>query len=101
MKQFKGTKSVEEIIKIAEENQWEVDSKGYESWSDYIYLRDLKDEMLTIQYNTFNGHFAVYSSMSEDGKPIATHTSENLDHQEWYNEILDMFYETVNKQEVI
>lgn len=92
MKTFKGTRTLEEITKIASDNQWSVDMRRYNQGSDYITLYDEKDEMLTILYNTFNGQFSVFSSISKDDKPIATHMSEDLENQEWYNEVLNMFY---------
>lgn len=46
-----------------------------------------------ISYNTTNGHFFVYEPLSNE--PIATHLSKELDNEDWYKEILDLFYETV------
>jgi hypothetical protein len=90
MKEFKGKRNLDEIIKTAKEKSWEVDTEGFDKGGDWIWIRDIKGRMLQIVYNTFNGHFKVYAPHSE--KPIATHISENLDNETWYNELLDMFY---------
>lgn len=48
--------------------------------------------MLQILYNTTNGHFYVYDPLSGND-PRATHLSEEFDGEEWYDELLEMFYE--------
>ncbi|CAK7025362.1 hypothetical protein [Tissierella sp.] len=91
MKMFKGNRNLEEIIQIAKDKNWEVDIEDFDKGGDWIWIRDLHDRLLQVVFNTFNGHFLVYSPVSD--RPIATHLSKELDDKDWYNELLHMFYE--------
>lgn len=90
MKKFKGNRRFDDIISLAEQDGWEVDTDVFNEGGDSIWVRDMFNRILQIRFNTFNGHFFVYSPISD--KPIATHLSSELDNEEWYQEILDLFY---------
>lgn len=91
LKKFKGNRKLEEIIQIAKDKNWEVDTEIFDNGGDWIWLRDLHDRFLQVLFNVCNGHFFVYSPASD--KPVATHLREDLDNEEWYKELLQMFYE--------
>ena len=87
MEKFKGKRKLEDVVESAKKNGYEVDAADFhKKGSDYIYLTN---EESRIAYNTFNGGFMTYD---RERKCIATHKSEELDNEEWYQEILDMFY---------
>lgn len=89
-KKFKGKRKLSDIIKKAEKTGWEINTQQFDKGGDGIWLRDLHDRIMQIYYNTFNGHFVVYTPESDN--PIATHLSTEFDNEDWYNEILDLFY---------
>jgi len=91
MKKFKGKRNLDDIITTANTTGWEVDTKDFDKGGDFIWFRDMDGRVLQVAFNTFNGTFYVYSPISE--KPIATEKSTELDCEDWYNELLDMFYE--------
>jgi hypothetical protein len=97
MKQFKGMKNFEQLKNDAIEQGWEFDQEAFDKGSDFICLRDMDNRVTQIMVNTFNGHFAVYKPFKED--PVATHLSEELDKEDWYNEILDLLYEPLGVKE--
>ncbi|AZO95258.1 hypothetical protein [Halocella sp. SP3-1] len=87
MEKFKGKRKLEDVGENAKKNGYRIDTTDFhKKGSDYIYLTN-KDRR--IAYNTFNGSFMIYDSK---GKCIANHKSEELDNEDWYQEILDMFY---------
>lgn len=93
MKKFKGRRKLDELIQIAESKGFEIDMQKFDKeGSDFIWLRDMDGRMLQILYNTTNGHFYVYDPLSGND-PRATHLSEEFDGEEWYDELLEMFYE--------
>lgn len=94
-KKFKGTRNLDDIINKAKKLGWKVDTQQYDKGADGIWLRDINNRMMQVYYNTYNGHFAVYTPASEI--PKATHLSTEFDNEDWYNELLDLFYESVDK----
>lgn len=93
MKKFKGTKKMDVIIADAQAQGWEVDRQKFDTeMSDWIYLRDMYNRFKQIALNVTNGHFAVYEPFQE--KPTATHMSIKFDDEEWYQEILNLVYES-------
>ncbi|WP_446936676.1 hypothetical protein [Lysinibacillus fusiformis] len=100
MKKFSGNKKIEDIIADAETKGWEVDTKNFDTGSDWIYLRDMYGQVKSndgmpkqIAFNTTNGHYFVYEPLSD--KPVATHMSSELDSEEWYSEILNLVYDSI------
>ena len=89
-KKFKGNRKLEDVIQSAKNEGWEVDTTGYDTGDDGIWLRDLSNRIMQVYYNTFNGHFIVYTPASES--PKATHLSKEFDNEEWYKELLELFY---------
>jgi hypothetical protein len=96
-KKFKGNRKLNDIIKDAKKLGFKVDQKEFNKGADGIWLRDLNNRFMQIYFNTFNGNFMVYTPASD--KPKATHLSTEFDNEDWYNELLDLFYETADKQE--
>lgn len=91
MKKFKGNRSLKEILQNAKENGWDVDTTEFDkNGSDWIWIRDIRNRMLQIKFNTTNGNFFIWNPSSE--KPVATHLSTELDNEDWYAEILNLFY---------
>jgi hypothetical protein len=88
MEKYKGTRSVEKIIKLAKEKGYVIDKAMYEEGSDHIFL---KKDTKSITINTFNGWFYVYD-LNQNRKVIAAHFSDELDNEKWYQEILDLIY---------
>ena len=87
MKKFKGNRKLNKIIDIAKSKGYWVNTAGFDNkGNDYIYLTN---ETRRIAYNTFNGGFMIYDN---EGKCIANHKSDELDNEDWYLEILKMFY---------
>lgn len=92
MKKFKESRKFDEILKIAKDIGWEVDTEEFDKGGDWIWVRDMHNRVLQVVFNTVNGHFKVYSPVSD--KPIATHLSTEFDSEDWYNELLEMFYKS-------
>jgi hypothetical protein len=95
MKKFKGMKTISQIEKEATEQGWAVDMTEFEKGSDWFWLRDMDGRFTQICVNCF-GRFMVYKPFSDE--PVATERSEELDNEDWYNEILDLLYESVEVQ---
>lgn len=91
MKKFKGNRNLDEIIREAEEKGFEVDITDFQKGGDWIWLRDTKERMIQVLYNTFNGRFNVYTPESGN-EPWATERSEELDGDPDYDEMLSLFY---------
>lgn len=87
-KQFKGLRPIDKICDIARSKGYVVDKQKFEQGSDFITFRGER----TIIYNTFNGQFMVYDTLT-CSHLLATHESLNLDNEQWYSDILNMFYE--------
>ncbi|MBY9021636.1 MAG: hypothetical protein KGD67_11300 [Candidatus Lokiarchaeota archaeon] len=79
MKKFKGIRSLDDVEKKAKE-------LGYEPYEINYQNRYRKGD-IDICLRSF-GKFYVYKG----GKVIADDTSEKFDNEEWYQEILEMFY---------
>ena len=79
MKKFKGSRKIEDVIKKAKE-------LGYEYYEKNFQQRFKKGD-LDICLRSF-GKFFVY----RDGKSIASEKTDEFDNEEWYQEILEMFY---------
>lgn len=87
MKSFEGKRDFETIIKNAEKKGYTVDKERFEkNGIDHIFLIN---EDHKIAYNVCNGGFMIFDVK---GNFLASHMSENLDNEEWYQEILEMFY---------
>lgn len=96
MKKFQGTKKMDDIIKDAVEQKWEVDTDLFhQSGSDFIYLRDQKVRMKQVALNVTNGCFSVFEPFSNE--PTATHLSSGLDDEPWYQELLELIYEPLKE----
>ena len=91
VKKFKGNRKLENIIKDAKKLGFKVDTKEFDKGADGIWLRDSNNRIMQVYYNTFNGNFSVYTPASES--PKATHLSNEFDNKDWYNELLELFYE--------
>ena len=79
MKKFKGPRSLDDVEKKAKE-------LGYEPYENNYQNRYRKGN-IDICLRSF-GKFYVY----KDGKCIANERSEEFDNEDWYKEILEMFY---------
>jgi hypothetical protein len=91
MLRFKGVKPSSQIIKEAKASGWVVDTEEYDKGGDWIYLHDMFNRSKIVEYNVCNGHFCAYEPFCEDS-PIVTHESSEFDEEEWYKELLDLFY---------
>lgn len=97
MKKF-NAKKMDEVIQDAQKNGWFVDTEAFDkNGSDWIYLSDIKGKVISnagvprqIAYNTTNGWFFVYVPFSD--KAVATHLSEELEGEKWYDSILELVY---------
>lgn len=85
MKKFKGTRKLEDIIKKSGE-------LGFEYYELNFQQRFKKGD-LDICLRSF-GKFFVYD---KDNNCIASENSKELDHIDWYNEILELFYIPVDE----
>lgn len=90
MKQFKGMKTLDEILILAKEKGYEISRENYDKGSDVIVLQN-PNRLQTIAVNVVIGWFVVYNA---NGEAIANHLSTDLDNTEWYNEILTLLYES-------
>lgn len=79
MKKFKGLRKHDDVIEKAKQ-------LGYVYYQKDFQQRFRKGD-LDICLRSF-GEFNVY----KDGECIASHMSEELDNEKWYQEILEMFY---------
>ena len=79
MKKFKGSRRLDDVIEKAKE-------LGYKYYEKNFQQRFKKGD-LDICFGSF-GKFHVY----KDGECIANHMSDEFDNEEWYQEILEMFY---------
>lgn len=89
MKKYSRVRSLGEIQKLAKSKGWEVDTQEFDKGDDFIWIRDLDARFKQVLFNTVNGWLWIFSPESEDA--IATHLSNELDGQSWYEEILDLF----------
>ncbi|QNO14949.1 hypothetical protein HYG86_09260 [Alkalicella caledoniensis] len=90
MRKFKGMRSLADLIQRAGEEGWEIETSEFDKSSDWIWLRDIKERMLQVKVNLTNGIFFVWNPVSE--MPIANHLSLKFDNEDWYLEILNLFY---------
>lgn len=79
MKKFKGLRKHDDVIEKAKQ-------LGYVYYQKDFQQRFRKGD-LEIHLRSF-GKFHVY----KDGECIANHMSDEFDNEEWYQEILEMFY---------
>lgn len=93
MRVYKGNRKLDDIISTAKVSGWEVDTEIYDSGGDWIIFIDTHKRLLQVLFDIFSGRFVVYSLT--ENKVIATHVSNELDSEDWYRELLDMFYEGV------
>lgn len=91
MKQFKRMKPVDTITNDAKALGFEVDFTEWDKGSDWFWIRDMEGRLIQIAVNCF-GRFMVYKPCSD--APVATERSEELDKEEWYQEILNIIYES-------
>lgn len=84
MKKFKGLRKLDDVIEKAKE-------LGYVYYQKNFQQR-FKKGNLDICLGSF-GKFHVYKA----GECIASHMSEELDNETWYQEILEMLYAPVSK----
>jgi hypothetical protein len=89
-KKFAGKRKLNDIIEMAKASGWEVDLEDYNKGDDWIWLRDMYNRCQQVKFNTTNGHFYVWEPFSD--KPVASHLSVELDNEDWYNELLNLFY---------
>lgn len=98
MKKFKGMKPFDTIIEEAKNTGWEVDTTEWDNGGDWFWLRDMHNRVLQVCVNCF-GKFMVYAPFSD--KPIDTHESTEFDDKDWYNELLDLLYESLEVKEQV
>lgn len=96
MKKFNGIRNLEAILEDAELNSWIINQESFDLGGDWIIFHDLNFRNLMVKYNVCNGWFFVFD---QDGQRIATHASSNLDGHEWYDELLELFYEPFEEAE--
>ncbi|WP_090739344.1 hypothetical protein [Paenibacillus sp. Mc5Re-14] len=89
-KKFSDRYNLDEIISKAESDGWEVDTEDFDKGGDWIWLRDMHNRMLQVKFNTFNYQFFVWNPLSDE--PCATHLSVDLEGQEWYDYLLNLFF---------
>jgi hypothetical protein len=93
MKKYKGNRKYENICKLMEDKGMQVDTRDFDNGGDFASFKGVwHDTPLAIILNTFNGQFMVFNM---SGDKIATHTSTEFDKEQWYNELLDTFYESL------
>lgn len=90
MKKFNGRKSLDEVMKMAADNGWDIDTVDFDKGGDWIWLRDMDGRMIQLMLNTVNYHFFLYTPASDE--PKATESSSEFDGEEWYDEILNMLF---------
>ena len=91
MTKFKGMKKLDEVCKAMESKAMEVDSTEFDEGGDWYYFKGGWNHLpLTIAYNTCNGKFIVSNGFT--GKKMATESSEELETEEWYTDLLNTLY---------
>lgn len=96
MKKFKGNRPLaiikREVLKRG--GEWRQDK--YDAGSDYV---SFTFEGKEIAYNTFNGTFIV--RVFEKGEErFVTERDKKMDGVKWYDAILDLLYEPLEKEKV-
>lgn len=92
MLRFKGPKKLYDICRLMEERGMEIDSSQFDRGDDFILFKGGWHHLpLTIAYNTVSGGFSVYNGFT--GAGFATHLSDELDGEEWYQDLLETLYE--------
>lgn len=89
-RKFKGNRNLESIIQDAQKLGWEVGREDYDNGSDRIWIRDLIRREMQVSFNTITGCFYVYTPDSD--LPKATHLNTEFDDEDWYKELLNLFY---------
>lgn len=92
MKQFKGMKNLEVIKADAISKGFEIDTTKFDKGDDNIWLRDMDGRFVQVCLNVCNGRFFAYRPIPED-TVWATESSDNLDDDPLYMELLNLFYE--------
>jgi hypothetical protein len=91
MTKFKGMKTLDEVCELMKNKGMEVDKSDFEKGGDWVDFKGGWDHLpLTVTYNTCNGRFFVWNGFT--GKQMATESSENLENENWYSELLNTFY---------
>jgi hypothetical protein len=92
MKQFKTTKKLPAIYESMQAKDMTIDSSALDRGGDCVTFKgDWHERPLTIVYNVTNGLFGVFHGFS--GEQIATQSSSEFDNEDWYRELIDIFYE--------
>ena len=91
MRKFSGCRALDDIMKDVKLKGMEVNTKDYDNGGDCVsFYGDWHSMKLLIIFNTFNGKFLIHSMIT--GEMVATNMSEELDNEDWYTEILNVFY---------
>lgn len=88
MQTFKVRRKFDELVTLAKEQGWEVDTAEHDQGGDGIWLRDMEERLLQVRINTFSGRFVAYNP----GGLAGTELSESLDGEPWYDGILHLIY---------
>ena len=91
MKKFSKIRRLDDIINNAENKDWKVDITNFLNGSSNINLTNEKKK-INVCVNLVNGIFT--GTKHEDNETIInfSHLTEELDNEEWYNEILNILY---------
>lgn len=91
MKQFKGNRNLDVTIQMAEAAGYEVDTTEFDKGDDGIWLRDMSERFVQVRYNTCTGRFMAFTPIKDEA--TATESSVEFEGVDWYDELLEMFYE--------
>lgn len=97
MKKYKGNKKYDDICKLMQEKEMQVDTKEFDKGGDFVNFKGVWHNLpLTIVFNTFNGQFTVFNGIT--GKRLATHLNTDLDGEKWYSNLMDTLYEPLEAE---
>ena len=103
MKKFKSIKLHQDVLNEVQSRGWHASTGLYETGaSDYIridfHMVDPAGEVKgNLLWSSFNG---IFFGQLEDGTKF-DNGSKQLDGQWWYDQLLDLFYETEELGEVV
>lgn len=91
MRQYAKPRILKDILLIAENKGFDIDSREFDRGSDFIWLRDRCARNVLIAVNPHNGQFFAWVPGKEEA--WATERSVDLNDNPLYKEIVEMIYQ--------
>lgn len=95
MKKFWGKRPLNEILKVAKEQGFNIDTTSYNDGRDYVWFaKKYEIDLLSVGYNTFNGQFLGTYWDIEFSSNDTTHDNEPR-----MNALFNLFYLPISENQ--